>query len=236
MMGEIKSILKQVAIGEEVSVSDSEAIKFLLKKGYLFESNGKKLCFASNLHLSVWMNSYQRHPMPSLIQNEQLDQFIFEGISRMSTRRLLQTQQENNAHFTTQNVCLRERQLHMLFAESLLNLLPENISMVVEWRTEANEHGRYGYIDIAIQVGVQKYWFLELLVNGVNANEHFQRFETGGKYSQCLLPGCKFALIDFRQAKVRETRDHFVYVQFLEDFKQAQLTTVDSTQIIHISP
>jgi hypothetical protein len=229
---QIKAILGQVASGQLVYVTESPSVevKFLLQRGFVFENNANNLCFASNLHLSAWINSYQRTPMPSLVEHDQFEQFIFTGISRMSTQRLRQTQTGNNNQ-------LRERQIHMIFAEAILTLLPEHVKMIVEWRTEPHQGQSYGYVDIVILLDSDKNWFLELLVDGIQAKQHLNRFLQGGKYNHCLLPGCRYALIDFRQAKkVRKHRPQFVYVQFLDNFKKADLITDSSHQTIDLSP
>jgi hypothetical protein len=228
---ELKTIMRQVTSGCVIRFFNqpNQAAEILVNYGFLFPNQSGILCFASNLHMSVWLHSYNRDPMVHLIENEDFEQFIVTGISRMSANRLSQMRRVNNSY-------LRERQLHMIFAEAILSLLPADVTMVVEWRTVDSETNQRGYVDIIIHISEGKNWFLELLVDGVQAEEHLARFLPQGKYYNCLSPGCKYKLIDFRQERnVRKIRDHFMHVQFSEDFKKAEIIAVGSNCIVELS-
>jgi hypothetical protein len=104
---EMKSALGEVARGKAVPMVDNDrtltennAVGMLWKHGFLFPDASDNLCFASNIHLYAWLNSYQRDPMPDLIRTGHPEKLILASISRMSHRRLYDTKLENNDGLT----------------------------------------------------------------------------------------------------------------------------------------
>ncbi|KAJ3338411.1 hypothetical protein HDU91_001238, partial [Kappamyces sp. JEL0680] len=78
---------------------------------------------------------------------------------------------------------------------AIVSLLPKHIYVTPEWRT----HDKHGFDDLVIDLE-HKLWFLELLVDGSDAQEHSNRFAPGGAYYPSLAANSGYALIDFRNA------------------------------------
>lgn len=223
-VAKLKNVLQRVAKGEVLYLDDeatspgsSSAILLLFKAGFLFEDENRILRFASQMHLKVWLNS-TREDCAGWMQNISVYDFIVLAIGRMHSARL--------AMFHHQNLgdVVRERQVQMELYSAIVSLCPKDIYVTPEWRTADKK----GYVDIVLQFQDERnekiMWFLELLVDGVGAKEHLERFSTGGKYRSSLIPNSQYALIDFRQnVAARKFKEYFVYVSFSDSFKMASL-------------
>lgn len=219
----MKAFMDRIASGKMLKASDDtrspgsiDAIALLIKYGFLFEDITGYLHFASQMHLKVWLYSNREHKIehfPSCT----LEAFIIMAIKRMHSSRLVKYNQQNS------NDGVRERQIQMELYSSIVSLLPHDYYCTPEWRTSDKK----GYIDLVIQMG-NILWFLELLVDGIGAQEHSQRFKDDGKYEPSLVPGSKYALIDFRQnIRPKRLKKDFLYVCFSDSFSTAKIKTPD---------
>jgi hypothetical protein len=216
-------ILNLVAKGKKVALEDTDhtpgkklAVNELWKEGYLLTDELNNLCFASNLHLSCWIDSYTRDDMSSLLSPNMLIPFVLESVGRMSYSSLVAIQSENNA-------TIRERQIHMELVFAMTSILPKTIKCVTEWKTL----NKRGYVDMCIPNDFGK-WFVELLVDGDRAVDHERRFQQGGKYNSSLLPGSEYVLVDFRlSVAARKRRKNFIYVKFRSDYTHAMVEYYD---------
>ncbi|KAJ3320724.1 hypothetical protein HDV06_005017 [Boothiomyces sp. JEL0866] len=215
----INSILDRVAKGENLKLNEEafsagsrNAAELLVKYGFLFEDDEKILQFASQMHLKVWLDSNRKDPEESFDMLS-FDEFVVKAIGRMHSSYLMGFNAENNLEG------VRERQIQMELYSAIVSLLPKYVYVTPEWRT-ANKKG---YIDLVIRLE-NSMWFLELLVDGVDAIEHSQRFNIGGKYYPSLISNSRYALIDFRQKiRVRDFKNEFLYVNFTSNFEGATI-------------
>jgi hypothetical protein len=212
-------IVDAVANGNLLKLDDKgnspgrkDAAELLVRYGFLFEDEKKYLHFASQMHLKVWLKS-SRTDTIDCIDLFSFNEFIVKAIGRMHSARLVGFYKENNLKG------VRERQIQMELYSAIVSILPASVSVTPEWQT-ANKKG---YVDLVIRLQ-NTLWFLELLVDGSNANEHSQRFGINGKYYASLVKDSKYALIDFRQSvEVRDFKDDFLYVHLLPTFAQATI-------------
>jgi hypothetical protein len=78
-------------------------------------------------------------------------------------------------------------------------------------------------------------WFLELLVDGVGAKEHSERFNLAGKYQSSLSFNSQYALIDFHQnVAVRDFKEEFTYVCFSSSFREATLKSAQNSKLVQL--
>lgn len=231
----LKKILHRVAMGELLTSDDqarspgsSSAVDLLLKYGFLFEDERHILCFASQMHLKVWLDSNRLDCFESLV-NISLYDFIVLAIGRMSSNRLQQICHQNGVDV------VRERQIQMELYAAIVSLAHRNVYVTPEWRTADKK----GYVDLVVRFENNQnqttLWFLELLVDGVGAKEHSERFDIGGKYQTSLTSYSNYALIDFRQnIAPRNLKDEFIYVSFSGDFMEAILQSSEKTQTVEL--
>lgn len=227
----MKSTLQRVAMGEMFglgSPGSNDAVETLLKHGFLFENQDRTLSFASQMHLKVWLYSTREDCVESFAQISFHD-FIAMAIGRMHTAFLKKCLEQNSGDR------VRERQIQMELYAAIVSLCPNTVYVTPEWRTSDKK----GFVGIVVQyqnsANQRIMWFLELLVDGVGAKEHSERFEIGGKYRTSLDANSQFALIDFRQnVGVRDFKDDFVYVSFSNSFERATLKIAATSQIISL--
>ncbi|KAJ3259872.1 hypothetical protein HK103_001763 [Boothiomyces macroporosus] len=217
-LSKMNTILDKVANGRLLRLDDEvltpgskDTAELLVRYGFLFEDERKILHFASQMHLKVWLNSNRKDP-PECFDMLSFDEFVVKAIGRMNSSQLMSFYKENKKG-------VRERQIQMELYRAVVSLLPKNVYVTPEWRT-ANKKG---YIDLVIRLE-NRMWFLELLVDGVDAIEHSQRFNIGGKYYPSLIRNSQYALIDFRQKiRVRDFKNDFLYVNFASNFEEATI-------------
>ncbi|ORY37661.1 hypothetical protein BCR33DRAFT_742176 [Rhizoclosmatium globosum] len=227
------SVLESVADGKDMKVVDvantlggSAAIEVLTKHGFLFENEDGCLQFASQMHLKVWLESNRRDPTSFPFGFKQIDKFLAKAISRMSSSRLQAFRVENG------NLRVRERQIQMELYRTIVTLLPISVLVTPEWQTSTKK----GYLDLVVrfQGGC---WFLELLVDGVNAGEHAERFTANRKYNSSLLPNSMYALIDFRESVTTcILKPNFSYVKFTPEYLAGVLYSASGEQHFELSP
>jgi hypothetical protein len=223
IVGKMKALMDRIAFGEKITSKDDaispgafDAVSLLIKYGFLFEDKLGFLYFASQMHLKVWLNSNRIDIMES-IGSCTFEDFIVLAIRRMHSSRLVKFNEQNNKDGA------RERQIQMELYSSIVSLLPRNVYVTPEWRTS----NKKGYVDLVVQQD-KSLWFLELLVEGIDAKEHSQRFEDGGKYHGSLTPNSKYALIDFRlrvRPDQKRLKPNFLYVCFSTSFSNATIKT-----------
>ena len=223
----LRTLMDRVAMGDIVKLDDDfvgmgdkttnapkylEGIEFLLANGLLLLDSDLRLQFASQMHLKVWLNSSRTESIPLHHINTLTPKTLIEAaVGRLSTSRLLDLYSQNN------DDRVRERQLQMMLYRAIISFLPFEIMVTPEWRTADKK----GFVDLVIRNGT-KLWFLELLVDGIEAKEHAERFTAGGKYSDSLIQNTEYLLVDFRQkVNPRLFRPSFMYVQFSASYSQA---------------
>ncbi|KAJ3297102.1 hypothetical protein HDU79_004709 [Rhizoclosmatium sp. JEL0117] len=226
-------VLASVADGNDMKVVDvantpggSAAIEVLTKHGFLFENEDGCLQFASQMHLKVWLESNRRDPTSFPFGFKQIDKFLAKAISRMSSSRLQAFRVENG------NLCVRERQIQMELYRTIVALFPINVLVTPEWQTS----NKKGYLDLVVrfQGGC---WFLELLVDGVNAGEHAERFTVNEKYHSSLIQNSMYALIDFRESVTAcILKPNFSYVKFTPEYLAGVLYSASGEQHFELSP
>jgi hypothetical protein len=221
------STINNVSLGRRLTLSESEAatpttndsMNLLVRRGFLFEGEDGYLHFASQIHLKAWLLSCRRDPMPESVPNAKtpFHSFLALAIGRMRASNLVHFSKENDG-------AVRERQFQMELYTAMVSLLPKKVHVTPEWRTTDTNGKGYGYVDLVVRFVDKIYWFLELLVDGIGACEHSQRFERNGKYYPSLINDSKYALIDFRESvKPRVTHPNFLYVSFSSDYKKGKI-------------
>lgn len=220
------SIINKVSLGRRLTLRESgaispaskESINLLVKYGFLFEDEEGYLHFASQIHLKAWLRSARHDPLPDsgFTPEKPFRSFLALAIGRMRASNLAHIRKENDG-------AVRERQMQMELYTAIVSLLPKDVYVTPEWRTQGDGRG-YGYVDLVIQFVDQCYWFLELLVDGVGAGEHLRRFEKNGKYYPSLMNNSKYALIDFRESvKARALKPNFLYVSFSTNYAKGKI-------------
>ena len=220
----MKETMDRIAVGEKltskggaISPGTLDVVALLIKYGFLFEDKLGFLYFASQMHLKVWLNSNRMDILES-IGSCTFEEFIVLAIKRMHSSRLVKFNEQNN------NDGVRERQIQMELYSSIVSLLPRNVYVTPEWRTS----NKKGYVDLVVVQKDKSLWFLELLVDGIDAKEHSERFEDGGKYHGSLTSNSKYAVIDFRQRvrpNQKRLKPNFLYVCFPTSFSNATIKT-----------
>lgn len=143
------------------------------------------------MHLKVWLHSSRTDPILLHHINTLTPKTLIEpAVGRLSASRLLDLHSQNNAD----RVRERQLQLQMMLYMAIISFLPFEIMVTPEWRTADKK----GFVDLVFRNGT-KLWFFELLVDGIEAKEHAERFKAGGKYSDSLIQNAEYLLIDFRQ-------------------------------------
>jgi hypothetical protein len=227
-------VVERVSLGEILKL-DSEAIsagsreptELLIKYGFLFEDDEGYLHFASQMHVKAWLFSTRHDPLPGLAPCMLFQKFVALAISRMHSSHLAKIRQLND------DMGVRERQMQMELYSGIVSLLPKDTYVTPEWRTDDKK----GYVDLVIEFIDGTFWFLELLVDGVGAKEHSQRFEKDGKYYTSMIANSKYALIDFREnVKERKVRENFMYVSFSNSYSKAKIAMGDIEEIVFLKP
>ena len=225
----LRTIMDRVAMGDIVELKEKDAvtgdqssnspntsngITFLIAYGLLHLDPDSRLQFASQMHLKVWLHSSKNDSIPLRHINTLTPETLIEAaVGRLSASRLSDLNSQNNAGG------VRERQLQMMLYLAIISFLPNGIMVTPEWRTADKK----GFVDLVIRNGTIL-WFFELLVDGIEAKEHEERFKAGGKYSDSLIGNAKYLLVDFRQKVYpRSFRPSFMYVQFSADYSQATI-------------
>ena len=149
----------------------------------------------------------------------------------MHSARLSKFHQENNRDV------VRERQVQMELYTAIVSLCPRNVYVTPEWRTLDNS----GYVDLVVQFPNKQnqntMWFLELLVDGIEAKKYAGRFSLAGKNQSSLDFNSQYALIDFRQNfTVRDYKEEFIYVCFSSSFEEATLKSAQNFKIVSLLP
>jgi hypothetical protein len=228
-MRRLREVMNGVASGKDILANEAptphtnKVVGLLVEYGFLFEDEERCLRFASNMHVKVWLYSTRTDPVTHL-NNVSFERFVTMAISRISATQLCLFNTANHESGA------RERQIQMELYKSITSLLPRDSYVIPEWRTADN----HGFIGILLQFG-EKFWFMELLVEGIDAVGHQERFLVEGKYHDILFEGSEYILIDFRRnVAPRLLKDDFMYVCFSEDYRSATIKNNQKSTLVEL--
>mmetsp|Transcript_21841 Transcript_21841/g.55583 ORF Transcript_21841/g.55583 Transcript_21841/m.55583 type:complete len:626 (-) Transcript_21841:675-2552(-) len=212
----------------------------LQRLGYVhLDSSTGHVSFHSPLHYWYYLYKMGSSRLPTAaVTATNLHTVLGWAIERMSGSKLA-------ASLTrSREGALLERAYQMEFYMALCNVLPNTFMVSPDVGTVL---GSEGYVDFVIhgtnQHGDVVYYAVELLRDGLNAQEHAERFAEGGAYAPMLQSsthGCvsEYALIDFRSrsSRPRRRRPNFIYACLNEACSGGTLFVGEEERVLRLLP
>ncbi|KAL3142216.1 hypothetical protein ABBQ38_002564 [Trebouxia sp. C0009 RCD-2024] len=199
------------------SLSSVQATAQLLAlRGYLLLEHGI-LSFVSQLHQQYFRMCHREVRYEAIAEMPQdICKFLKEAVQRMSRKQVADSLNVNKYHQVL------ERHYQNEFYRAVMSLLPDGAFMSPD---VGAIYGVRGMLDFLL---LPQKWGFELLRDGKGSQEHADRFEPGGAYSQMVLNGdiVNWVVVDLRSTP-RKPRQHsrpeMLHVLFSPDFRSAEI-------------